>query len=87
MAGSKWTYPYARRQRKASRYTFAILTWVGDRVATATLDTGPKVDVVVPNGLWVFPGNRVALFRYPDAWTVVGGVTQQPHLLARRGDR
>lgn len=74
MSGAKWTYTTKRKPARKPRYQVATLLWVGDRCATAVPDGNTRhVDVIVPNGLWVFPGNRVALTRYPYGWVVVGG--------------
>lgn len=69
---------------RRGRYRMAVLTWVGDRVATALLHDGQSLDVIVPNGMWVFAGNRVVLVPYPGGWVVAAGVTAQARTLARR---
>lgn len=49
----------------------ATLTWAGDRVGTARLDTGGSVDVRLPDVLWLRAGDRVLLYHYPDGWVAV----------------
>lgn len=49
----------------------ATLTWAGDRVGTARLDTGGTLDVRLPDVLWLKAGDRVKLYHYPDGWVAV----------------
>jgi hypothetical protein len=63
-----------RRQPTKPRYRNATVIQVRDRTATVRADGGAHLDVQVPNGLWLWPGNRVALARYPQGWVAVGGL-------------
>lgn len=67
----------SRAPSRGSRYRYASVTWAGDRQATVNADAAgdagmQRLDVIVPNGMWLTPGARVALTHYPDGWVVVG---------------
>lgn len=74
-SGNSGRWPSPRRNQ-----FLATLTWVGDRVGTARLDTGGTVDVRVPDVLWAKAGDRVVLYPYPDGWVVVLRVVIGPPL-------
>lgn len=69
-----------RRNPPQPRYRMGTLTWTADRHGTVRTDDGESVEVTIPNGLWCWTGNRVALYRYPSGWVAVARMTAGPGL-------
>lgn len=71
----------AARLAEKRRIGKVIKTTDLGRQALVEIEGEPVAEMAdVPNGLWLFPGNRVALYRYPTGWAVVGGLTDHPGL-------
>jgi translation initiation factor IF-1 len=67
----------ARRSLRR-RYLFATVEQVGDRRGRVRLDNGASIDAVMPDVLWLRPGDRVALYPYPEGLVAVLRVVDRP---------
>lgn len=84
MGVNRWNQEsYARAALRANQrqvpgkrrpYRLGTLIWLEDGKGSVRTDDGPILDVIIPKGMWVFVGNRVALYAYPEGWVIVAGV-------------
>lgn len=72
-----------RRPAGPPQLTAATIVEVNDRSGRARLDSDGYVDVTLPDALWLRPGDRVMLFRYPTGWVAVQRMVIGPALSVR----
>lgn len=80
MSKGPWKYPYARRDAPPRpRYTFGSVVALREGQAAVQTDAAQTLVATVPRSFFALKvGLRVALFKYPAEWVVVGWLHTRP---------